>query len=66
MPRMGGTVRKVDTSKHTEGSAEYSGVHSVPVPETSGYPVKGAKKQSVKTRGTGAATQGTKSSTKLG
>jgi hypothetical protein len=39
---------------------------SVPVPKTSGYPNNVANTQTVKTRGTGAATRGTKSSSKLG
>lgn len=39
---------------------------SVPVPNTSGYPNKVANTQTVKVRGTGAATKGNKSSTKLG
>lgn len=51
---------------HVEGTAEYSGVKSVPVPEGNGYPNDVANTQTVKTRGTGAATKGTKSSAKLG
>ena len=39
---------------------------AVPVPECNGYPNKVANTQTVKTRGTGAATRGTKSSSKLG
>ena len=39
---------------------------SVPVPKTAGYPNNIASTQTVKTRGTGAATKGTKCSTKLG
>lgn len=39
---------------------------SVPVPNTSGYPNNVANTQTLKTRGTGAATQGAKSSTKMG
>ncbi|MBT9165468.1 MAG: hypothetical protein DDT25_00113 [Chloroflexi bacterium] len=39
---------------------------SVPVPNSNGYPNDVANTQTVKTRGTGAATRGTKSSTKLG
>lgn len=38
----------------------------VPVPNTSGYPNNVTKTQTVKTRGTGAATKGNKSSSKLG
>lgn len=38
----------------------------IPTPKISGYPNKVANTQTVKTRGTGAATRGTKSSTKLG
>lgn len=41
-------------------------VKSVPVPKCNGYPNKVASTQTVKTRGTGAAVRGTKSSTKLG
>lgn len=36
------------------------------VPNNSGYPNNVTKTQTVKTRGTGAATQGTNSSAKLG
>ena len=39
---------------------------TVPVPNTSGYPNNVANTQTVKTRGTGAATKGTRSSKKLG
>ena len=39
---------------------------SVPVPNTSGYPNNVANTQTVKTRGTGAATQATKPSTQMG
>ena len=39
---------------------------SVPVPKCNGYPNNIASTQTVKTRGTGAATKGTKSSSKLG
>ncbi len=52
--------------EHKEGTAEYSGVKSVPVPEGNGYPNNVPNTQTVKTRGTGAATKGTKSSDKLG
>lgn len=52
--------------QHVEGTAEYSGVKEVPVPETSGYPNEKPNTQTVKVRGTGAATKGTKSSSKLG
>ena len=38
----------------------------VPVPNTAGYPNNVPNTQIVKTRGTGAATKGTNSSTKLG
>ncbi len=38
----------------------------VPVPNTAGYPDKVPSTQTVKTRGTGAATKGTNSSKKLG
>lgn len=39
---------------------------AVPVPNCAGYPNNVANTQTVKTRGTGAATRGTKSSSKLG
>jgi hypothetical protein len=39
---------------------------NVPVPKTAGYPNNVANTQTVKTRGTGAATKGTRSSSKLG
>ena len=43
-----------------------SNIKSVPVPNCNGYPNNVTKTQTVKTRGTGAATQGTNSSAKLG
>lgn len=57
---------KSDYRKHVEGSDEYSGVKSVPTPESSGYPNEKPNTQTVKVRGTGAAVKGTKSSAKLG
>ena len=53
-------------SEHKEGSAEYKGIKSVPTPNTAGYPNNIASTQTVKTRGTGAATKGTKHSAKMG
>ena len=53
-------------AEHKEGSAEYKGIKSVPVPNTAGYPNNIASTQTVKTRGTGAATKGNKHSTKMG
>lgn len=44
----------------------YRDPKDVPVPDCSGYPNKVADTQTQKTRGTGAATKGTNSSTKLG
>ena len=38
----------------------------VPVPNTNGYPNNVANTQTVKIRGTGAATKGDKASTKMG
>ena len=38
----------------------------VPVPSGNGYPNKLANTQTQKTRGTGAATKGTKSSSRMG
>jgi hypothetical protein len=43
-----------------------SKIKSVPVPDTSGYPNKVTNTQTLKTRGTGAATKGTGSSKKVG
>jgi len=37
----------------------------VPIPEVGGYPAKVANTQTMKTRGTGAATKGTNSSTRM-
>lgn len=59
-------MAKYDTTKHTEGSAEYSGVKSVPTPVGNGYPVKIDTKKTVKVRGTGAAIRGTMATSKLG
>ena len=53
-------------AEHKEGSAEYKGVKSVPTPNSSGYPNNVASTQTVKVRGTGAATKGTKCTKKLG
>ena len=53
-------------SEHKEGSAEYKGIKSVPTPNTAGYPNGIASTQTVKVRGTGAATKGTKCTKKLG
>ena len=39
---------------------------SVPVPNSNGYPNKIPNTQTVKTRGTGAATKGNKSSSRMG
>ncbi len=57
---------KADYRKHVEGSDEYSGVKKVPTPKSSGYPNEKPNTQTVKVRGTGAATKGNKSSDKLG
>lgn len=53
-------------AKFSERGESYGAVKSVPVPNTAGYPNKVANTQTVKTRGTGAATKGTRSSKKLG
>lgn len=45
--------------------ATYQQPKNVPVPNTAGYPNNVPNTQTVKTRGTGAATKGTKSSQKL-
>ena len=46
--------------------ADVKKIKDVPVPTCNGYPNKVANTQTVKTRGTGAATKGTNSSKKLG
>lgn len=46
--------------------AEVKKIKDVPTPAIAGYPNKVANTQTVKTRGTGAATKGTNSSKKLG
>jgi hypothetical protein len=45
---------------------QYKQPQKVPVPNTSGYPNNVPNTQTVKTRGTGAAVRGNKSSKKLG
>jgi len=45
---------------------QYKQPQKVPSPNTAGYPNNVPNTQTVKTRGTGAATKGTKSSKKLG
>jgi hypothetical protein len=45
---------------------EYKQPKPVPVPNTDGYPNKVPNTQTLKTRGTGAATKGTNSSKKMG
>jgi hypothetical protein len=45
---------------------EYKQPKNVPVPNTNGYPNKVPNTQTLKTRGTGAATKGTNSSKKMG
>lgn len=53
-------------AEHDDRKEVYGKTKSVAVPNTSGYPNRVANTQTVKTRGTGAATRGTKSSKKLG
>lgn len=60
------TRRTGGIAEHKEGSAEYAGIKKISVPKSNGYPNDVANTQTVKTRGTGAATKGTKSSAKLG
>lgn len=60
------TRRTGGTSEHKEGSAEYAGIKKVSVPTGNGYPNPAPKTKTVKTRGTGAAIKGTKSSSRLG
>jgi hypothetical protein len=45
---------------------QYKQPQKTPVPNTAGYPNNVPNTQTVKTRGTGAAIKGTKSSKKLG
>lgn len=45
---------------------QYKQPQKVPVPNTAGYPNNVPNTQTVKTRGTGAAVRGNKSSSKLG
>lgn len=51
---------------NTPKVTDVSKVKDSPNPTTSGYPVDVKNTQTVKTRGTGAATKGIKSSNKLG
>lgn len=60
------TRRTGGTAEHKEGSAEYAGIKKISTPNSSGYPNGKPNTQTVKVRGTGAATKGTKSSSKLG
>jgi len=46
--------------------ADVKKIKDIPVPSIAGYPNKVSNTQTVKTRGTGAATKGTNSSAKLG
>ena len=59
-------MAKKTGSAHKEGTAEYSGVKSVPTPTCNGYPDKIGVKKTVKVRGTGAAVRGTMATSKLG
>lgn len=54
------------TKQHSEGTAKYKGVKSVPTPVGNGYPVKIDNKKTVKVRGTGAAVKGTMATSKMG
>lgn len=45
--------------------ADVKKIKDIPVPNIAGYPNKVVNTQTVKTRGTGAATKGTNSSKKL-
>ena len=45
---------------------KYNQPKDQPVPNTSGYPNNVANTQTIKTRGTGAATKGNKHSSKMG
>jgi hypothetical protein len=51
---------------HKEGSAEYAGVKQIETPKGNGYPVELTAEKTVQVRGTGAATKGTKASSKMG
>lgn len=59
-------MAKYDTNKHTEGTEEYRSIKDVLQPHGNGYPNNVRNTKTVKIRGTGAATKGTKCSTKLG
>lgn len=53
-------------ANHTKDIGKYGQIKSVPTPNTSGYPNKVANTQTLKIRGTGAATKGTGCSKKMG
>lgn len=53
-------------SEHNDSTEKYGKYVSVPVPKTSGYPNNVKNTQTQKMRGAGAATKGTKHSTKMG
>ena len=53
-------------ANHTKDIGKYGNPKSVPTPNCSGYPNRVSNTQTMKTRGTGAATKGTGSSKKLG
>lgn len=53
-------------AEHNDRTETYGKVKSVATPNTAGYPNKIASTQTQKTRGTGAATKGTKHSKKMG
>lgn len=55
---MAKTTRK--SERHGDVTDKYGQIKSVPVPNTAGYPSKGAKTEGIKIRGTGAATKGVK------
>lgn len=52
--------------KHTKDIGKYGQPKSVPTPNCCDYPNKVANTQTVKIRGTGAATKGVRASKKMG
>jgi len=52
--------------KHTKDIGKYNQPKSAPMPDCCGYPNKAANTQTQEIRGTGAATKGTRASSKMG
>lgn len=53
-------------AEHNDRTEKYGTIKSVPVGKNNGYPNNIASTQTLKTRGTGAATKATKHSAKMG